>query len=52
MKDLMRELDELRMSRDEAVNSAKETEKKLKTMETDALHLQEVRNIEENIYWK
>lgn len=42
MKDLMRELDELRLTRDEAVNGAKETERKLKAMEADALHLQEV----------
>lgn len=42
MKELLRESDELRMSRDEAVNGAKETEKKLKTMEADALHFQEV----------
>lgn len=42
MKDQTRELDELRLSRDEAVNGAKETEKKLKTLEADALHFQEV----------
>lgn len=42
MKEQMRELDELRLSRDEAVNGAKETEKKLKSMEADALHIQEV----------
>ncbi|XP_067437036.1 myosin-9a isoform X2 [Thunnus thynnus] len=41
MKEQMRELDELRLSRDEAVNGAKETEKKLKSMEADALHIQE-----------
>ena len=44
MKELMRELDELRLSRDEAVNGAKEAEKKLKTLEADALHFQEVRD--------
>ncbi|MEQ2188373.1 hypothetical protein GOODEAATRI_014274 [Goodea atripinnis] len=42
MKDLLRELEELRLSRDDAVNEAKETEKKLKSMEADALHFQEV----------
>lgn len=42
MKELLRESDELRLSRDEAVNGAKETEKKLKAMEADALHFQEV----------
>lgn len=43
MKELMREMDELRLSRDEAVNEAKETEKKLKALEADTLHVQEVR---------
>lgn len=41
-KDLMRECDELRLSRDEAINCSKETEKKLKTMEAEALQFQEV----------
>ena len=43
MKDQMREVEELRMSRDEAINAAKETERKLKAMEADLLHVQEVR---------
>lgn len=42
MKDMMRESDELRLSSDKAINEAKETEKKLKSMEADAMHLQEV----------
>lgn len=42
MKELLRESDELRLSRDEAVSGAKETEKKLKAMEADVLHVQEV----------
>lgn len=42
VKDLMRELDELRLSRDEAVNEARETEKKLKTLEASMFHSQEV----------
>lgn len=42
MKDITRELDELRLSRDEAVNEAKESEKKLKTLEASMLHSQEV----------
>lgn len=42
VKDLMRELDDLRLSRDEAVNSAKETEKKVKSLEGDVLQFQEV----------
>lgn len=41
-KDMMRETEDLRLSRDEAINSAKETEKKLKTMEAEALQFQEV----------
>lgn len=43
MKDQTRELEDLRLSKDEAVNSAKETEKKLKASEANSLHLQEVR---------
>lgn len=42
MKDLMRELDDLRLARDEAVNSAKESEKKVKSLEGDVLQFQEV----------
>lgn len=42
MKELLRESDELRLSRDEAINVAKETEKKLKGMEADGLRFQEV----------
>ena len=42
MKDQMREMEELRGSRDEALNEAKENEKKLKTMEADAMQYQEV----------
>lgn len=41
-KDLVRECDGLQMSRDEAINCSKETEKKLKTMEAEALRFQEV----------
>lgn len=43
MKDQMKELDDLRLSRDEAVNMAKETEKKLKALEADTMHFHEVR---------
>ena len=42
MKEQMREMDELRVSRDEALNEAKENEKKMKTMEADAMQYQEV----------
>ncbi|XP_045562862.1 myosin-9 isoform X1 [Salmo salar] len=41
LKDQMRELEDLRLSRDEALNMAKENEKKVKTMEADTIHLQE-----------
>ena len=42
LKDQMRELEDLRLSRDEALNMAKENEKKVKAMEADTIHLQEV----------
>lgn len=41
-KELVRECDDLRSSRDEATNCSKETEKKLKNMEADVLRFQEV----------
>lgn len=41
-KDMMRESEDLRLSRDEAINSAKEAEKKVKTMEADTAQFQEV----------
>lgn len=44
MKEMMRATDELRLSRDEAVAAAKESEKKIKAMEADTFHLQEVLN--------
>lgn len=39
---MMRESEDLRLSRDDAINSAKEAEKKVKTMEADAVQFQEV----------
>ena len=42
MKELMREAEELSLSKDEVLNGAKETEKKLRAVEADAVHLQEV----------
>lgn len=42
MKDLIRELEDTRMSRDEILSQSKEAEKKLKTMEADMLQMQEV----------
>lgn len=42
MKDLLRELEDTRMSRDEILAQSKETEKKLKAMEADMIQMQEV----------
>lgn len=42
MKDLFRELEDTRMSREEILAQSKETEKKLKGMEADMLQMQEV----------
>lgn len=43
MKELLRELEDSRMSREEVLSQSKETEKKLKAMEADMLQMQEVR---------
>lgn len=42
MKELLRDLDDARMSREEVLAQSKETEKKLKAMEADMLQMQEV----------
>lgn len=42
MKELLRELEDARMSREEILTQSKETEKKLKAMEADMLQMQEV----------
>lgn len=42
MKDLVRELEDTRMSREEILAQSKETEKKLKGMEADMIQMQEV----------
>lgn len=42
MKDYQKELDEARASRDEIFSQSKEHEKKLKSLETEILQLQEV----------
>lgn len=42
MKELIRELEDTRMSREEILALSKETEKKLKGMEADMLQMQEV----------
>lgn len=45
MKDYQKELDEARASRDEIFSQSKESEKKLKSLETEILQLQEVRSV-------
>jgi len=42
MKDLIRELEDTRMSREEILAQSKETEKKLKSMEAEMIQMQEV----------
>lgn len=42
MKDLIRELEDTRMSREEILTQSKESEKKMKAMEADMLQMQEV----------
>lgn len=44
MKDYHKELDEARASRDEIFTQSKENEKKLKSLETEILQLQEVKS--------
>lgn len=43
MKDQIREFEDLRLSRDEALNQAKENERKIKSMEAEIMQLHEVR---------
>ena len=42
MKELLRELEDTRQSRDEILAQAKENEKKIKSMEADMIQMQEV----------
>lgn len=42
MKDLIRELEDTRMSREDILAQSKESEKKLKGMEADMIQMQEV----------
>lgn len=42
MKDQIREFEDLRLSRDEALNQAKENERKIKSMEAEIMQLHEV----------
>lgn len=46
MKDLLREVEDTRLARDEILAQSKDTEKKLKGMEADMLQMQEVRSAE------
>jgi len=42
MKEQLREFEELRLSRDEVLNQAKENERKIKSMEAEVIQLHEV----------
>lgn len=42
MKDLLRELEDTRLSREEILAQSKENEKKVKSMEAEMIQLQEV----------
>lgn len=42
MKEQMREFEDLRLSRDESLNQAKENERKIKSMEAEIMQLHEV----------
>lgn len=42
MKEQMREFEDLRLSRDEVLNQAKENERKIKSMEAEIIQLHEV----------
>lgn len=43
MKELLRELDETKLSKDEVIAQSKDGEKKIQTLEAEVLHLTEVR---------
>lgn len=42
MKEVIRELDETKLSREEAISQLKDSEKKIQTLEAEVLHLTEV----------
>lgn len=42
MKDYQRELEDARASRDDVLSQSKENEKKLKSLEAEMIHMQEV----------
>lgn len=42
MKEVLRELDETKLSREEAISQLKDSEKKIQTLEAEVLHLTEV----------
>lgn len=43
MKEILRELDETKLSREEVIAQSKDSEKKIQTLEADVLQLTEVR---------
>lgn len=43
MKELLRELDETKLARDEVITQSKDSEKKIQTLEAEVLQLTEVR---------
>lgn len=48
MKDFQRELEDARAAREEVLSSAKESEKKAKSLEAELMQLQEVRRLTPN----
>lgn len=43
MKEILRELDDAKLSREEIIAQSKDSEKKIQTLEAEVLHLSEVR---------
>lgn len=48
MKEVLRELDETKLARDEAIAQSKDSEKKIQTLEAEVLQLTEVRLFNKN----
>lgn len=42
MKEVLRELDEAKVTRDDVISQSKDSEKKIQTLEAEVLHLTEV----------
>lgn len=42
MKEVLRELDETKLSREEVITQSKDSEKRIQTLEAEVLHLSEV----------